>query len=334
MSAIFRDALLARRERYNAIFAEARHYQPQLDGDAFGLVLIDSVAPLVEAAAQAGGDAEAVTDGLYACALELYGHGMLGPERNDPWVTAGWKAMTGLARPLGRAPRRVAAAISNALRNLGQTPGARPAAWLDSLRVCAEMEDEPDTLLKAGQALAWRCGLAHYRTDALAILAALPAPLAGRVLELPDPAKLAEALFRMAVDPWHDPRQPAHAPRLTQVARIGGFRGFGGVFLAPPTVTLIDGEFHARDGNAEGGIWRLCADAFGATFHRTVLDSKWAEAGTRGSPFKLVKGHVSKIGAEDGDFPDLAVVTSVAATATTLAATTPLSHYIWLVAAG
>jgi len=333
MSAIFRDVLLARRERYNAIFAEARHYQPQLDGAAFGLVLIDYVAPLVEAAAGAGGDAEAVTDGLYACALELYGHGMLGPERNDPWVTAGWKAMTGLARPLGRAPRRIAAAVSNALRILGQTPGARPAAWLEGLRACAEIVDEPETLLRAGQALAWRCGLAHYRTDALAILAALPAPLAARVLELPDPARVAEALSRMAADPWHDPRQPAHPPRLTRVARIGGFRGFGGVFLAPPAVTLINGELHAQDGNAEGGVWRICADAFGATFHRTVID-KWIEAGTRGSPFKLVKGHVSKIGAGEADFPDLAVVTSVAATATTLAASSPLSHYVWLVAAG
>lgn len=333
MSAIFRDALLARRERYNALFAEARHYQPQLDGAAFGLVLIDSVAPLVEAVAGTGGDAEAVTDELYAVALELYGHGMLGPERNDPWVTAGWTAMTALPRPLGRAPRRIAAAISNALRNLGQTPGARPQDWLDGLRACAELADEPEALLKAGQALAWRCGLAHYRTDALAILAAMPAPLAARVLGLPDPAKVAEALFRMAVDPWHDPRQPAHPPRLTRVARIGGFRGFGGVFLAPPTLTLIDGELHARDGNSEGGAWRVCADVFGATFHRTVID-KWTEAGTRGSPFKLVKGRVSKIGAAEADFPDLAVVTSVAATATTLAATTPLSHYIWLVGAG
>lgn len=333
MSAIFRDALLARRERYNALFAEARHYQPQLDGAAFGLVLIESVAPLVEATAAAGADAGEVTDGLYAVALELYGHGMLGPERNDPWVTAGWTAMTALARPLGRAPRRIAAAVSNALRNLGQTPGARPAEWIEGLRACAEIADEPEALLKAGQALAWRCGLAHYRTDALAILAALPVPLAARVLELPDPARVSEALFRMAVDPWCDPRQPAHAPRLSRVARIGGFRGFGGVFLAPPTVTLIEGELHARDGNAEGGVWRICADAFGATFHRTVID-KWTEAGTRGSPFKLVKGRVSKIGAGEADFPDLAVVTSVAATATTLAATTPLSHYIWLVGAG
>lgn len=333
MSAIFRDALLARRERYNALFAEARHYQPQLDGAAFGLVLIESVAPLVEATAAAGADAGEVTDGLYAVALELYGHGMLGPERNDPWVTAGWTAMTALARPLGRAPRRIAAAVSNALRNLGQTPGARPAEWIEGLRACAEIADEPEALLKAGQALAWRCGLAHYRTDALAILAALPAPLAARVLELPDPARVSEALFRMAVDPWCDPRQPTHAPRLSRVARIGGFRGFGGVFLAPPMVTLIEGELHARDGNAEGGVWRICADAFGATFHRTVID-KWTEAGTRGSPFRLVKGRVSKIGAGEADFPDLAVVTSVAATATTLAATTPLSHYIWLVAAG
>ena len=333
MSAIFRDALLARRERYNALFAEARHYQPQLDGAAFGLVLIESVAPLVEATAAAGADAGEVTDGLYAVALELYGHGMLGPERNDPWVTAGWTAMTALARPLGRAPRRIAAAVSNALRNLGQTPGARPAEWIEGLRACAEIADEPEALLKAGQALAWRCGLAHYRTDALAILAALPVPLAARVLELPDPARVSEALFRMAVDPWCDPRQPTHAPRLSRVARIGGFRGFGGVFLAPPMVTLIEGELHARDGNAEGGVWRICADAFGATFHRTVID-KWTEAGTRGSPFKVVKGRVSKIGAGEADFPDLAVVTSVAATATTLAATTPLSHYIWLVGAG
>ena len=333
MSAIFRDALLARRERFNALFAEARHYQPQLDGAAFGCVLIDSVAPLVEAAAAAGADAGEVSDGLYTVALELYGHGMLGPERNDPWVTAGWTAMTGLAGPLGRAPRRVAAAVSNALRNLGQTSGARPAEWIAGLRACAEIMDEPETLLRAGQALAWRCGMAHYRPDALAILAALPAELAARVLGLRDPVRVPEALGRMAVDPWHDPGQPAHPARLTRVARVGGFRGFGGVFLAPPAVTLLDGELHARDGNSEGGIWRVCADAFGATFHRTVID-KWTEAGTRGSPFKLVKGRVSKVGASEADFPDLAVVTSVAANATTLAATTPLSHYIWLVGAG
>ncbi len=332
MSAIFSAALRARRERYNTLFAEARHYQPQLDGPAFGALLRSTVGPLVEAAAAAAGNAEDVTDALYLLALDLYGHGMLGPERNDPWVSEAWRALAGFGRPLARAPRRFAGAVSNALRNLGQTPGAQPRAWLDGLRACAVLTDDPETLLQAGQVLAWRCGMAHYRAGALAVIETLPAPLAARALGLADSAGIPAALARLKADPWHDPGQPAHSPRLARVARIGGFRGFGGAFLAPPVVTLIEGELHARDGNAEGGVWRVCADAFGATFHRSVIE-RWTDGSLRESGFKLVKGRVSKAGFADALFPELEVVTSLAATPVTLAVTTPLSHFIWLIAA-
>lgn len=335
MSAVFKDALLARRDRYNALFAEARHYQPQLDGAAFGLLLIESVAPAVEAVAAAGGDPDAATDALYGLALDLYGHGLLGPERSDPWVAAGWKALPDLARPLGRAPRRVTAAVSNALRNLGQTPGARPADWLAGIQSCAAVTEDPDLLLRAGQVLAWRAGMAHYRVDALEVAAGLPEALAARALGLPTSADVAGGLERLRADPWFDPARPLAAPGLRRVARIGGFRGFGGVFLAPPLVCAVDGELRARDGGRDGGpegvVWRIAADAFGATFHRAA-DADWRESGLGGSDWGLVKGRVSRPGLPDIAFPDLEDVTSLAATPSTLAVTTPLSHAIALIA--
>lgn len=332
MTTAFEHALLARRDRYNALFAEARHYQPQLDGAAFGLLLIDAVGPAVDAAVAVGGDPDALTEALFGLALDLYGHGLLGPERSNPWVAAGWKALPALARPLGRAPRRVAASISNALRNLGQTPGARPGEWLHGLQACAGITEDPDLILRAGEVLAWRAGMSHYRAGALEAASDLPAVLAARALGLSEGADVAGCLKHLHVDPWFDPAQPPAATGLRRVARIGGFRGFGGVFLAPPLVCAVDGELRARDGGPEGGVWRIAADTFGATFHRSA-ESDWRDSGLGDSDWRLVKGRVSKQGFADAAFPELEVVTSLAATRTTLAVTTPLSHAIVLIAA-
>lgn len=334
MSASFKEALLAQRERVNAVFAQARHFRPDLDGNAFGRVLLDLVAPAADAAIDAGGDADAVTGALVALSLDLLGHGVLGPERNNRWVSAGWRALPAMAPALARAPQRLAAAMSNALINLAQTSGARPEQWLAGFVELARQTQDTDLLLRAGQALAWRAGMAHFRTEALSLLEGLPAPLAAVALGLPPataPATLRTTLEQLKFNRWFVPGQNGGARRLRVVARIGGFRGFGGVFLTPPTVDVVDGALRARIGGRDGEAWTVFADAFGATFHRQPSGGP-PTAASAPAPFSLNKGRIAVPGLPDATFPALLITTSAAAFEGTLAVTTPLSHAIWLIA--
>jgi len=133
-------------------------------------------------------------------------------------------------------------------------------------------------------------------------------------------------------DPWLAPAEAlggkAAERRMHLVARVGAFRGFGGLFLSPPSVTCPAGQFLVTDGV---GQWLLTADRFGATLHRATTPPTGPAA--RQPPFyKLdTRGKVTR-GKHSATFPELAGSQSSAADATTLAVTTPLSHAVFLVA--
>jgi hypothetical protein len=97
---------------------------------------------------------------------------------------------------------------------------------------------------------------------------------------------------------------------------VGAFRGFGGLFLEPPKVSSSGGGLFVE---SAGGQWILCADAFGATFHRATE----AEAATA-EPFR--KRTAS--GLSDPSFGEL---TSVAEIDFTRAFAFEKSHAILLV---
>ena len=56
-----------------------------------------------------------------------------------------------------------AGSLTNALYNLAGTPGARPAAWLATIREIGPDCPDVATLLKIGQIAAWLAGLARWR---------------------------------------------------------------------------------------------------------------------------------------------------------------------------
>lgn len=330
MSTALETALLANRSRYNARFAEARHYQPRLDGDVFGRLLQSLAAPAAEAVAVAAPTAlDAAVEALYDTCLDLLAHDLLGPAARSPWIAAGWeKLLPRLAGHLAADPRTVIGAVSNALYNLAATPGARPDQWLADMDRLAGAAPDLGSLLKAGQVCAWRAGLAQYRAGALAACRALPPAAACLALGLPPQGEkwLEAVLGRLEADPWYRPENGAPAePGLRLVARTGAFRGFGGLFIAPPIVEPADNGFLVTDGE---GVWLLIADAFGATFHR----SAGLEAAPAQSLFSLdKKGRVS-LGPLKADFPELGGATSWAVSASTLAVTVPYSHAVYLVA--
>jgi hypothetical protein len=325
------SALLANRSRYNSRFAEARHYQPRLDSEEFARLLRTLAAPIAEAVQAIAPPAlDPVVEALYDICLDLLAHDFLGPNSRYPFIAAGWQqALPKLARYLASDPRAVIGAVTNALYNLSLTPGARPADWLADVITLAGLEPELDALLKAGQVCAWRAGLAHYRPDALALCRSLPAALACAALGLPasgQPA-LDAALTRLAADPWYRPAVGvAGAAQLKIVARAGAFRGFGGLFLAPPIVEPAGEHFLVTDGE---GVWLLTADAFGATFHRAARPDASPPTATG---FRINRAGKVSLGKTEAAFPQLAGSTSSAGNAVTLAVTAPYSHAIYLVA--
>jgi hypothetical protein len=334
----FAHILEADRARFNARFAEARHRRPDLDADAFAGLLRGTVTPIVEAvhAVEPDKTAEAA-QALYNLALDLLAGDYLGPTSRHPFVTEAWGALLPrLARFIAEAPRAVAGSVTNAMHNLAQTPGARPREWATFMMGAAEDCANSVTLLKLGEVFAWRAGMAHYRHDALeicALIAGKEPALACLALGLSEEAasSITTIIERLRDDPWLRPEAAAHSPmpspELRLVARVGAFRGFGGQFLAPPTIGAAEGNLIVTDGESR---WQLCADVFGATLHRTDLKPQKRKAAS--SDFQAdVTGAVWK-GNRKQVFPELAHLTSAAGTPTTLAATTSLSHSIFLVA--
>jgi hypothetical protein len=333
VSGVFAQILHANRSRYNAKFAEARWRRPKLEPEAWAALLRTTVAPLVEAVDGIQPDQTAqAADPLYEMALDLLGQELLGPRSPYPAIVAGWETLLpGLARFVAASPRQVAGSVTNALYNLSTTRGARPYEWISSLLSLGEICGDTATLLRAGQVAAWRAGLAHYRFDALEIctqLAVVNVPVARAALGLPadDPAPLENVIDRLWANPWLSPTAAARgtpAPQMRLVARVGDFRGLGGEFLTPPLVMAAEGRLVVNEGQR---WWWLTADVFGATLHRAP------ELGVKPQTAVPPAWKRSLEAAKPAGYPHPQTITSLAATETTLAATSSLSHRVHLLA--
>ena len=337
----FAQILAAKRGRFNSQFAEAKTYRPALDAEAFGSHLTRIVGPVVERVADVKPQqAESVAEALYDLSLDLVGREFLGPHSRYPALAEGWSVLfSQLPERLAEAPWLFPGAITNALYNLSATPGARPAEWMQSVVTLSAACDNVPELLAASQVAAWRAGLAHYRLSALERCRTLRSNISGLALGLPGfkasfltlPAR-DSLIAALLADPWLDPAapEPPANPALHVVARVGAFRGFGGLFMAPPRVTCPAGQFVVSDGDDQ---WLLFADRFGSSFQR-------AASPPTGQPkmsqpyFQLnLEGELTK-GQLRAKFPELARSQSSAANDTTLAVTTPLSHAVTLLAVG
>ncbi len=335
-----REVLLARRDPFNARFAAERRRRPALDGDVFGLFLLDVLSPIADAVAVAAIENLATAvDALYDVALPLVATGVLAQGA----VRDGWeRLLPALAGPLARSPRKVAGAVTNALHNLERVPGAKPARFVDTLLRAREHLKTADALLAAGEIAAWTAGHAPRRERALAQIPGLPGVTLTALFDfaepLPDSARgrLAEGLRS---DPFASPaeaaglrRVPVRALRL--VGRPGGFRGFGGPFLAPPIVTSAGGALYTLGG---GESYRLAADLFGCVLVRATAPPLKAgpsrfTASRGGVVTRATERDGKLVPSESETFPDLVSSSAQGGNAFCLAATHPFSHRVHVVA--
>ena len=108
----------------------------------------------------------------------------------------------------------------------------------------------------------------------------------------------------------------------------GAFRGFGGEFLRPPTVTLHQGQLLVSDGQFS---WRLLADAYGTWLHRSSDPPKRPKGERRDEQVSVANNGDVSWGGVSARFAQLAGTTSFASDGTTLAITTATSHHVFLI---
>jgi hypothetical protein len=265
LSSTFADVLRACRGEMNARFAAVRREFTDLEAEAYFEFLRSSGNAVVRAVGAAM-PAAVVETGRVVCeaGMDLVARNLAGPKAVSRALDEAWqRVLPAAARQVAAEPRRVIAAVSNAVHQVATTAGARAVQWMECMEKVAPLAGNADMFLRAGQVAAWRSGLAHFRDGALAVAASLPGAVALAALGTEGDA--AEILQQLEQDPWFDPSAPQKGTRL--VARAGAFRGYGGLFIAPPVVSLRHGQWLASSG---GEHWLLTADAFGATFHRVV----------------------------------------------------------------
>jgi hypothetical protein len=321
---------------FNAHFSDARRACSTLDATAFFEHLNGTLDPIVGKVADILPEkAESVTLALYDLSLELFVGRLLGPEAKSPWIASVWKELLPVAAPLvAREPARLAASVSNAIFNLAGMPGTRPRQWLERMNAITGECPNVNALLECGTILAWLAGMAQFREGALDVASALVPRLAAAALGLPRDAAEADvslAIGRLKADPWLTTHaalgQGDAMPPVRIVAQVGAFRGFGGPFIRPPTVSTATGAIYVADGE---GAWQMTADRYGTAFLRCdppLIPSTPAELMQTVSR----RGDV-RWGNDQIHLPQLAQATSVAANEHTLAVTLPTSHHVFLLA--
>lgn len=273
ISPVVREALEKNRERYNRLFALARHGHRRVDARGWSELLHGRILPLVEAARLVDREAvPAVLDALYETGLQLLSQGILGPAGRSPLVDEAWRELlVRLSRWLVRAPRELVAAVTNAVWNLSAEREALARSWMDEILRLSPGCPDVESLLDLGRVLAWRLGMAHWREGALRAWRRLPDDLARAAL-LPEKAvhlpPRDELIRRLESDRWWLPGAD-DAVRIRFVGRVGGFRGFGGAFLTPPALMVGPTGLVATDDDC---AWTVHCDVFGALLRRLGPD--------------------------------------------------------------
>jgi hypothetical protein len=249
------------RAELNGQFAVAARGRRELDPERFLADFSSLVRELSE-----GCDAAALDQlvrGVFRQLLTL--HLKLGPAdalARDA-VLGAWRfAASAVPALLASAPQELLGALGNAILRLSRVKPEAVRPFVSTLVELGSRCPSLETYLDLGTVAAWRLGHTLLRDAAVARLAALPDAIGPLLfgLDASQAAAWSEVAARLAADPWLDPAAPAGPPRLAVVGAVGGFVGFGGPFLKPPTIVKHGDMLVAFD---EERAVRIVADRFG-----------------------------------------------------------------------
>lgn len=255
ISAPFAAFLEAERAALNQCVIEARRRFPDFDTQAFSSFLVGAVDDLVAAAPPER--VHAVAMAAYELALDMTGLKLIGSQARAASLHGVWHTIAPALMPvLAAQPGQVLRMLSNAVMHLESQPGVLIDQWINEVAALAPSIASLDQVEAVGEIAAWRAGMAHFRTGALAAGGRLPAALACVAVGAAADASWDATLHELTRDPWFSHGAPRPMRRS-----IGSFAGFGGMFVAPPAVRAYDEGFVVRSGEQ---YFLLLADTFGA----------------------------------------------------------------------
>jgi len=305
VNAKIRALLEPRRDALNLRFQRLGRDLPP---NAFLDYLERTVAPLIERMEDGVGEAALLA--LFDLGLVGMRHGLVG-ERE---ATAFERSLSGALSRFGvlwrSAPQQLVRAVGNGFARIEHELGEPSAVWwLDTLAAAAPWCVTREALLDVGLVLGWRAGLAEARDAALARASTMAPDLVSQIFGSPAIDARTERRFCA-------PGSTRALGDLEIVARLGGFAGFGGAFLAPPRVAATGDRLLASDGNV---VVELHADVFGARVrpvHDVAVEVSAAEAYV--APAML------------DALPELRGATSLATAASMTAVTLGDSHLVFI----
>ncbi len=274
LSPVLARLLAAGRPQFNARVAEARRARPGFKGELLAQAIRKRLDPIVVAVDSVAPErVAAVVEAGFDVLLGLAGHGIDG--ERGALLDRVWNQLgIALARSVAEQPFAVLAMMSNAALAIAATPGARVDDWIERMSAIAPLVTAA-TLRVAGQVVAWRSGMAHFREGAIVAADSLPDAVA--VAAIGAVGSWADIRGVLAKDPWWTPAGDP-SPGIT----FGGFAGFGGPFTEPPAVRAGPQGFLLRSG-AKTGL--LVADAWGATLH--PADAAQFDSAKAGAPILI-----------------------------------------------
>lgn len=318
ISPVLARALAAGRPQFNARVAAARRERSGFDVDALAEAIRLRLDPVVVAVDAVAPDrTSAVVDAGFDLIVTLAGQNFAGAR--SMLINQLWREVAvAYVGPVAQRPFATLALLINAALKIEATPGARAGEWIDRMIAIAPLVDA-DTLAGAGQVVAWRSGMAHFREGAIAVADGLPEALALAAIGATD--SWADVRAALIANPWWTP-EVGSAPEI----RFGGFSGFGGPFVAPPQVRASGQGFFVRSGEYVG---LLVADVWGATLH-PATGEEFDAANDDGAGIERGSINGTRIMAGDRaieiDLPPEGL--SVAANATSVAVASAYSHYV------
>src|SRR5690606_40356915 len=100
--------------------------------------------------------------------LQLAGLRWCGHDSCFGLLQQAWQRFLPQALPLIRqTPDKALVALAHGLKQLADHPDADALLWLRQMTALTTLVTDLDDWLRAGQVLAWRCGMAHFRGSAL-----------------------------------------------------------------------------------------------------------------------------------------------------------------------
>lgn len=327
---ILARVLETHREEFNGAFMAHWRIHPELTAADVLKPLDTLLSPLVSAAAgksveEATTLAEGACRHIMTLAAKGYGsRGAWGPLGERVWGDL----LVPMAPMLCRCGPTLLATLLNAVCRLGSLGEGVVSTWSAAMAQGAALVKDEGALLALGRVLAWKNGLPFNRSEALGLLDAMAPEL--RVVAFPEikDEKSWPAIKRsMEANPWLVPGSKTMGLRL--VATVGGFRGLGGPFLAPPELCRVGETFYCR---SAGLFFALQVDGFGQSVHKVpFLPEGEGPQPTESSAPTLVEG-VLTLGKQTLELNAPGRLTSFARGPNTFAFTVSLSHLIFFVA--